>query len=405
MRVLIVGLSWPPETFLARLIKGMADAGVEVTVACGERPGREWLSHPKFRWLWAPGWHVPVARRLLNLISLLFVGLVRDSATVRKILHLPAKSFPDCLHLWYKFLPFAGQIWDVTYFPWNSAAIEYLPLFDLGPPAVVSCRGSQVNVAPHDPSRHDMFRGLNITFQKAAAVHCVSEDIRAAASRYGLAPCKARVIHPAVDPDFFHPGDRTKSATESFNIITTGSLIWRKGFDYALIAVRLLLDQGIPTHFHIIGDGPEYSRLLYTIGDLHLEENVNLHGHLTPLEVRHRLQEADVFLLSSLSEGISNAVLEAMACGLPVVTTDCGGMTEAVTDGMEGLVVPVRNPEAMAAALARLASEPKLAHYLGQAARQRILKEFTIDRQIKKFIDLYQEAINSRQNNFTTKPH
>ena len=171
------------------------------------------------------------------------------------------------------------------------------------------------------------------------------------------------------------------------------------------MAVRLLLDQGIPAQFHIIGAGPDYSRLLYTIGDLHLEGNVHLHGRLAPLEVRNRLQEADVFLLSSLSEGISNAVLEAMACGLPVVTTDCGGMTEAVTDGVEGLVVPVRDPEAMAAALARLASEAKLSHHLGQAARQRILQEFTLDRQIEKFIELYQEAKNSRRNIFTAKTH
>jgi glycosyltransferase involved in cell wall biosynthesis len=212
---------------------------------------------------------------------------------------------------------------------------------------------------------------------------------------YGLDPGKARVIHPAVDPDFFRPGDRAQSADGTVNIITTGSLAWVKGYEYALLAVRNLLDQGISAHLSIIGDGQDYSRLLYTIADLNLEGKVHLHGRLTPLEIRHRLQEADAFLLSSLSEGVSNAVLEAMACGLPVVTTDCGGMTEAVTDGVQGLVVPVRDPEAMAAALARLSADTELARRLGQAARQRILQDFTLKRQVQKFIELFRDVVKN----------
>ena len=108
-KLLIIGISWPPETFLQRLIRGLNDAGVEVTVACGERPGREWLTHPKFRWLRAPSWNVSVAQRLWNLIRLLVGGLIRDSATVWKILPLTAGSFTDRLRLWYKLLPFVGR--------------------------------------------------------------------------------------------------------------------------------------------------------------------------------------------------------------------------------------------------------------------------------------------------------
>lgn len=365
-------------------------------MACAGKPGDKWLFHPNLRWLWAPFWgDTPVIKRLFGLMGLFIGGLRKDPGAVWKIMHLGGGSFPDRLRVWLRLLPFVGQRWDVTYFPWNSAAIEYLPLFALGPPVVVSCRGSQVNVAPHDPGRQALRQELRLTFHKAAAVHCVSESIKIEASRYGLDASKARVIHPAVDPNFFRPGDRAQSADGTFNIITTGSLAWVKGYEYALLAVRLLLDQGIPAYFHIIGGGPDYSRLLYTIGDLNLEGNVHLYGRLAPLEVRHRLQEADAFLLSSLSEGISNAVLEAMACGLPVVTTECGGMREAVTDGVEGLVTPVRNPEAMAAALARLAVDTELARRLGQAARQRILKDFTLKQQVEKFIELFRDAVKN----------
>ena len=176
-----------------------------------------------------------------------------------------------------------------------------------------------------------------------------------------------------------------KSNDSTFRIVTVGWVSWIKGYEYALLAVRRLLDQGVSVQFHIIGDGAKRYRLLYTIDDLDLHGQVHLHGKLSSSEVRSRLQQADVFLLASLSEGISNAVLEAMACGLPVVTTDCGGMREAVTDGVEGLVVPVRDPEAIAA-LSRLASDRDLGRRMGQAARERILSEFTIKQQIDKFI-------------------
>ena len=101
-----------------------------------------------------------------------------------------------------------------------------------------------------------------------------------------------------------------------------------------------------------------------------------------------------MFLLSSVSEGISNAALEAMACGLPLVTTDCGGMREAVRDGIDGFVVPLRDPRAMAAALARLARDEGLRQTMGNAARQRIVEHFSIETQIARFQALYREVID-----------
>jgi colanic acid/amylovoran biosynthesis glycosyltransferase len=117
-----------------------------------------------------------------------------------------------------------------------------------------------------------------------------------------------------------------------------------------------------------------------------------LHGRLKPEEVRDKLQQADAFLLSSLSEGISNAVLEAMACGLPVVTTDCGGMREAVTTNVEGFVVPVRESEQMSQALATLCEDAALRTRMGRAARKRVLQEFTLSQQVSNFAALCENA-------------
>jgi colanic acid/amylovoran biosynthesis glycosyltransferase len=224
----------------------------------------------------------------------------------------------------------------------------------------------------------------------------VSEAIKLEALRYGLNLEKTHVIRPAVDLDFFFPSDTSGSHNGSFRVVTTGSLVWVKGYEYALQSVRHLVDRGIEVEFHLIGDGPEHQRILYTIHDLGLEGRVHLHGRLKPDEVRDQMRKADAFLLSSLSEGISNAVLEAMACGLPVVTTDCGGMREAVTDGEDGFVVPVRDPMAISAALEKLASNPPLRRQMGQHGRTTVESMFDLKSQINRFNDLY-KAVSEKK--------
>jgi colanic acid/amylovoran biosynthesis glycosyltransferase len=391
LRLLVVGAAWPPETFIARLLQGLAQAGIQVTLAAARKPAGEWLSQPNLRWLFTPSWERPAVERALHLFTQAAGAARRGGKDLRTLSSQlrRLKSRRERLAEWQRLLPFAGRRWDVIYFPWNSAAIEYLPLFDLGMPAVISCRGSQINVAPHNPQRGALRHGLRQTFEKAEAVHCVSHAILREAAGYGLDPRKARVIYPAVDVEFFTPLAAGEREARSFHIVTTGSLIWRKGYEYALMAMRRLKDRGVPVDFEIIGSGPERQRLLYTIDDLGLQDCARLAGRLPPETVRQRLQQADAFLLSSLSEGLSNAALEAMACGLPVVTTDVGGMGEAIRDGVEGLLTPPRDPAALAEALERLWRDPALRARLGAAGRGRVLRDFSLPAQVAQFVELF----------------
>jgi glycosyltransferase involved in cell wall biosynthesis len=390
LRILFLGVTWPPVTFIARLIKGLADAGDEVTIASPEKLGKAWHSIPGVHWLPTPAWGGFFPFRLLMLLLRFCCAFFVSPSDLRLF-----SSHIQTIHSWRKrnfkwnlFLPFVGRRWDVIYFPWNFSAVSYLPLFDLGCPVVVSCRGSQINIAPHNPRRRFFVEGLNKTFRRAAAVHCVCENIKEQAIHLGLNPEKATVIRPAIDTNFFCPS-KTEISNATFRVVTTGSLIWLKGYEYALLAMRSLVDSGVPVYFEIMGGGPEATRVLYTIHDLALQDHVLLLGRLRPEEIQLRLQQADVFLLSSLSEGISNAVLEAMACGKPVITTDCGGMREAVEDGVEGFVVSIRDPEGMAKALQTLWQEPKLRRQMGISARKRVIREFNLENQIKQFRALY----------------
>ena len=398
IRILCVGLSWPPETFLARLIGGLADAGIEVTIACKTKPDDDWLAHPRLGWLYTPDWGSLLPARLASIVWMMCRAIVCAPGDIRLFSsHIKrVKNRVRRLRMWHQLLPFAGYRWDLIYFPWNFAAFNFLPLFDLNCPVVVSCRGSQINVtsvASPDSIRPSIAVGLRATFQRAAAIHCVSEAIKREALKYGLDPGKTRVIHPAVDVDFFSPPEQCRSDDGTFRVVTTGSLYWVKGFEYALQSIRYLVDRGIAVQFDLIGEGPDRQRILYTIGDLGLEGRVRLHGRLKPEDVRDQLRQADAFLLSSLSEGISNAVLEAMACGLPVVTTDCGGMREAVESNVEGFVVPIRRPGAMSQALATLSTDAEMRKRMGQAARKRVVQEFAITEQVINFTALCRDAL------------
>lgn len=396
-KLLIAGIRWPPETFLARLVEGLLQAGVQVTVATANRPGAELRRKAGFNWLPVPAWEGAYPLRLLRLAWQLGRGWVASPSNMGMIGRQVQQGgrLNERLRLWQRWSPYAGKRWDVIYFPWNSGAIEHLALFDLSMPVVISCRGAQVNVAPYHPQRSDLQQGLRETFSRAARVHCVSQAILEEASLFGLDKEKTAVVRPAVDVNFFYPLNQPAPANKPFTVVSTGSLIWRKGYEYALLAMRRLKDAGIPLRYQVIGQGPEEQRLRYTIHDLGLEPQVELLGRQPPEVVRAKLQQADAFLLSSLSEGIANAILEAMACGIPVVTTDCGGLREAVSDGVEGFVVPLRQPEAMAQALHKLWQDPALRRRMGERGRARVWADFNLDKQIPQFLALFQQALRS----------
>jgi glycosyltransferase involved in cell wall biosynthesis len=172
----------------------------------------------------------------------------------------------------------------------------------------------------------------------------------------------------------FIPHDRTMT-DKLFRIVTAGDLIWKKGFEQALMTIRILVDREIPVRFDIFGEGNEYQSILFAIYDMDLQQYVQLHRRISPAELRNRFQEADVFFLSSLNEESPLETLEAMGCGLPVVTTTSARINEIITDGLEGLIVPIMDPLSAADALEMLWRKPELRSKMGGYAKDKVLKQ------------------------------
>jgi colanic acid/amylovoran biosynthesis glycosyltransferase len=383
--LLVVGVRWPAETFIDRKLRGLAAAGVPVLVAT-ESPGGETsfrdgaIDVVRLGGARAAGRHLWRSATVRALRAALGAGRAGGDLRTRV-----ARAS--------RFAALATLRPAVVHFEWNAAAVAYLPLLDVWRcPMVVSCRGSQINVRRHSSGQEAYLAGLREVFRRAAAVHCVSQAIAREAEALGLDPARARVITPAVDPRLFAPRPQVDRAGP-FHVISVGTLEWRKGLEYSLLAFRRLRDAGIDARYTIIGDGPERQRVRYAVHDLELQDHVTLAGRRSPDEVRATLAGADALMLTSLTEGIANVALEAMACAVPVVTSDVGGMGEAVRDGVEGRLVPARDPDGAAAALVELARKPARARAMGAAGRARVLERFTLDRQIDAFLELYRSVL------------
>jgi colanic acid/amylovoran biosynthesis glycosyltransferase len=391
LKILVMGTGGSQkDTFVQRRLKVLTSRGMEV-IAPISRTLKPESNFPDGVTTLLIEKHRNLFSYLREWISFL-VNRPHKAIHLSRALILQAQSVTEFLVLSANALQLAKLEPDIIHFEWNSAAVDHKWMFDYyGCPTVISCRGRQVNIWPHMPGKEKFTQDLRYTFEKVSAVHCVSKSILQECMELGLPPQKARVIYTAVDTDFYVPNPNANTKQdEAIHIIMVGALIWRKGFEYALMALKSLLDQELDVYLDIVGDGPELDRIEYTARDLHILEKVNLIGKLTPDRVRDALWQADIFLLASLSEGIANVVVEAMSCGLPVVSTDCGGMREAITDGAEGFLVPARNAAAIAAALACLINDPQLRAAMGAAGRKRVLRSFTSEMQAKEFSDLYQ---------------
>src|SRR5262249_22925832 len=137
----------------------------------------------------------------------------------------------------------------------------------------------------------------------------------------------------------------------------------------------------------IAGDGPCRAELAGVVSSLGLESCVHLLGERP--DIPRVLAALDVFVLPSIAEGISNTLLEAMATGLPIVATRVGGNPELVRDGVNGLLVPRQDPDALASALGAYLSDAQLRAAHGDASRRRAVESFGLDRMCEDYARLY----------------
>ena len=166
------------------------------------------------------------------------------------------------------------------------------------------------------------------------------------------------------------------------------ALAAHKGQRYLVAAAGGVVRELPDTRFLIIGEGELRDPLERQIHDLGLDRHVVLAGFRA--DVLGLVKSLDVFVMSSITEGLGSAILEAMVCSRPVVATRAGGIPEAVDDEVTGLIVPPQDEQALSAALLRLLKSPDLRDQFGRAGRQRVIDSFSVDRLVQGTAAVYE---------------
>lgn len=237
---------------------------------------------------------------------------------------------------------------------------------------------------------------------------CASESIRQSLMADGIPAERTVVVREGIDIDRV---DRTPAGNVHAELWlphgvpvvgAIGSLSTHKGHLDLIEAAALVLKATPDARFVIIGEGELHATLEHRVKHLHLERHVMLVGFRP--DALSLLKSFDVFAASSTSEGLGVPVLEAMACGKPVVATAVGGVPEVVANGETGLLVPPRSPDAMATALVRLLRDQATREAFGQAGRARVERLFTLERMVRETLDVYAALAGIPHRADTTTP-
>lgn len=262
----------------------------------------------------------------------------------------------------------------------------------IGLPSVVTVhgvfadRGVALNFAQYIYLRTlglEVFRGTD-------RVICLTRGDAEEIARYGCPLDKIRLVPNAVDTERYKP----RKEWEDDLVVWVGRFVPEKGLEYLVEAAKIVADEFRDVRFLLVGYGPLKAKIMKMIYDRGLLGRfVRFTGPLNRDEVAKVLGKAAVFVFPSLKEGLPRSVLEAMACGKPVIGSDISGIGDVVTHGQNGLLIPSRNPKALANAVLTLLNDKNLTRRLGQNARRLMAEKYSWNVITDKIEKVYYETI------------
>jgi glycosyltransferase involved in cell wall biosynthesis len=273
----------------------------------------------------------------------------------------------------------------------RRAGVGHLHAHFANHPATVAWVAHRLSGIPfsftaHGSDLHRHQQMLELKARDAAFAFTVSDyNRRFVAERCGRATAdRIELLRCGTDLDAFRPATRGLPNSAPFTILCIGALRAVKGHRVLIAACGLLRERGIDFRCHLVGDGPLAEELRRQVGRLGLVEHIVFEGALARPEVLARMAEADVAVLASVRdhrgrrEGIPVVLIEAMACGLPVVASRISGIPELVEEGRSGLLFQPGDPVALARSLERLVGDPALREQLGRHGRLKVASDFDL---------------------------
>ena len=279
-----------------------------------------------------------------------------------------------------------------AFFGAPSGIIAWFLKAIFGIPYVVSLRGGDVpGFRKYDFWLYHLLITpfLHVVWKQAYRVVANSQGLRQLAINFNQT-VKIDIIPNGINLDEF---THTQRSWDPPRILVVGRLVYQKGFDLLLNALRGLSQDR--WELTIVGDGPRRPLLEKEALDLGISSRVHFVGWQDKTDLPRYYQEANLFVLPSRNEGMSNAVLEAMASNLPVIATRIAGNEELVSEGKTGLLIPMDSEEALKTALHKLMGDPKCRQEMGKAGRSFVEQHYSWKNTAAQYQALLEEAVEA----------
>lgn len=278
---------------------------------------------------------------------------------------------------------------SLAFFGIPSGAVAWLIGRIYKIPYVVSLRGGDVpGFRPYDFNIYHKLMSpfLRIIWRDASAVVANSKGLRDLAQKFD-SRFEISVIPNGANVKTFNRENREWTPAR---LLSVGRLVHQKGFDLAMHALAGLQD--VQWQWKIVGDGPLMHMLKSLADELGILDRITFTGWQSQEQLMGHYERANLFVFPSRHEGMPNAVLEAMATGLPVIASHIAGNEELVVDGVTGLLVPPENIAPLRDALQRTISDPSLRERMGKASRQRVEESYTWDNTTRQYALLLEQV-------------
>ena len=377
----------PPPTFIDRLINGLA-ADNHSIVLVGNLTKKVTYQSNQIKIIGFSG-RISKFWILTKYSFLLFLFQKQNKKKIDKWISSNVKNSKLSK---IRFYPVLYHKPDIFHLQWAKSIADWVWVKEFDIKLIVSLRGAHINYTPIcEPKFAEIYRKY---FPLVDAFHGVSNEIIKEALKYNAAIEKCKVVYSGLDLEKLTFDSKEKQVGK-IQILSIGRNHWKKGYRYALDAMHILKKNNIKFTYTIVGVDLD-EELHFQRKQLDLIDEVIFVPKLAFNDVTLKLRNSDFLLLPSLEEGIANVVLEAMAIGTIVISTDCGGMKEVVKHKENGFLVPVRNSLDMANAIQeanRLSDTERLKMLM--LARQQIEKNHNTKKMIHTMLTLYNQAYES----------
>ena len=407
MRIAILVDQFPrlSETFILNQVTGLIDRGHEVDVypiresdigSHREEAERYQLAQ---RTHCPPEFPVNRAWRYIKGLGLLAGHAWKNPPAARACLNVLRYGRPAAsMNLFYRAVPFLGrQPYDIIHGHYGPSGLRGDLMRQLG-----ASDGALVTTFyGKDISAHvrryggDVYRDL---FERGNRFLVLSTCMKERLVALGCDPQRIVIHHLGIDCRRFPFRSQPNTTSGPRRILTIARMVEKKGLAYGLEAVAQLVRGARAIEYHIIGDGVLRPDIEARIASFRLHDVVQLHGWCEQHEVRQMLASSDMLLVPSVTaadgdeEGTPTVILEALACGLPVVATRHSGIPGMLPEPHRTLLAPERDPEALAEALAHLLDRPQFRKELAHPGRMHVEREYDINMLNDRLVEIYETA-------------